>query len=78
MAESKKLYRSVNNRQLWGVCAGLADYFDLDVSIVRVLFVLFTVLGGPGLLVYIVLAFVVPEEPVEKAKRILDDDVVSI
>jgi len=79
MAESKTLYRSVNNRQVWGVCGGLAEYFNIDVSIVRVLFVLFTILGGPGLLLYIILAVVLPEGPGEKAKRvIIDEDTVSV
>jgi len=53
----------MHNRQLAGVCAGLADYFGLDVTLVRVLYVLASVLsiGFPGTLVYIVLWLVVPE-----------------
>ena len=58
----KKLVRSENNGQLAGVAAGLANYFDVDVTLVRLLFVLFTIMGGPGILVYIILALVMPTE----------------
>jgi phage shock protein C len=60
--EGKKLYKSALNKKVWGVCAGLADYFDVDVTLVRLLFVIFTLMGGPGLIIYIVLAMVLPEE----------------
>jgi phage shock protein PspC (stress-responsive transcriptional regulator) len=62
-SEYKRLYRSRTDRQLAGVCGGLADYLGLDPSIVRVAFVVLALLGGPGLLLYIILALVVPEEP---------------
>ncbi|NNE70970.1 MAG: PspC domain-containing protein [Rhodothermales bacterium] len=57
------LRRSINNRQIAGVCGGLAEYFDLDPTLVRVGYVLLSFLsvGFPGLLVYIVLALVMPE-----------------
>lgn len=63
MNEPRKLYRSRNNRQLAGVCGGLAEYFNIDVTLIRVLFVVFAVLGGSGLLAYLVLWIVVPEQP---------------
>lgn len=60
---TKRLYRSRKNRMLGGVAGGLADYFDIDPVIVRVLFVI-TVLGwGTGVLVYVILWVVVPEIP---------------
>jgi phage shock protein C len=59
----RKLYRSRSNRQLAGVCGGVAKYFNIDPTLVRVLFVVFAVLGGPGLLAYILLWIIVPEEP---------------
>ena len=59
---NKNLTRSENNGQLAGVAAGLANYFDVDVTLVRLLFVLFTLMGGLGLLVYIILAIVMPTE----------------
>ncbi|MEM9773359.1 MAG: PspC domain-containing protein [Chloroflexota bacterium] len=67
---NNKLMRSANG-QLAGVAAGLAKYFDIDVTIVRLLFVLFTLLGGPGILVYIIMAIVMPEEG-----KFYDSDVV--
>jgi phage shock protein C len=67
MADSRKLYRSRTNRQLAGVCGGLAQYFNADPTLIRVLFVVLALLGGPGLLIYLVLWIVVPEEPVGAA-----------
>lgn len=57
------LTRSTSDRMIAGVCGGLADYFDLDPTLVRAGYVLLSFLsvGFPGLLVYIVLAFVMPE-----------------
>lgn len=61
-----RLYRSRDERVVAGVAGGLADYFGMDPSLVRVLWVLLAVLsGGAFILIYIVMAFVVPEEPVE-------------
>jgi phage shock protein C len=68
------LYRSKYDRQIAGVCGGLAAYFNVDATLVRVIFLLITFMGGPGLLLYIVLALVVPEDDVEKPKNILTDD----
>jgi phage shock protein C len=62
MAESRKLYRSRTNRQLAGVCGGLAEYFSVDPTLVRVLFVVFAVMG-PGALAYLILWVVVPDAP---------------
>jgi phage shock protein PspC (stress-responsive transcriptional regulator) len=63
MANNKQLYRSVTDRQWAGVAGGLAAYFQVDPALVRLAFVLFTLLGGPGLLIYIILWLVIPEEP---------------
>ncbi len=63
MANNKKLYRSVTDRQFAGVAGGLAEYFQVDPALIRIAFVLFTLLGGPGLLIYIILWLVIPEEP---------------
>lgn len=62
--EYKRLYRSRDDRMISGVCGGVAKYFEIDPTLVRLLFVIFAFAGGPGLLAYIVLAIVVPEEPV--------------
>ena len=58
----KKLYRIMEGKQLCGVCTGLARYFSLDITVVRLLTVLLA-LFGPGILAYIVCAFVIPEAP---------------
>jgi len=52
----KKLYRNKDEGKLLGICAGLADYFDLDVTLVRALWIIVTLLGGAVILIYIVLA----------------------
>lgn len=57
---NKKLYRSSVNRMIVGVCGGIAEYFDLDPTLVRVGWVLFSALGGSGLLAYIICAIVIP------------------
>ena len=59
----KKLYKSVNNKKLCGVCAGLAKYFSLDTTIVRLIFVALTLFVGGGILAYILCALLIPEEP---------------
>ena len=60
----KKLYRSRENRMLGGVCGGLGEYFDIDPTLVRVLFVFGAFLGIPGalLLIYLVMLILVPQE----------------
>ncbi len=63
----KRLYRSRSNRMIWGVCGGLANYFNVDSTIVRLIAVLFLFLGGFAILAYIILAIVVPLEPSKRA-----------
>lgn len=60
---AKRLYRSRNKRMIAGVSGGLAEYMDVDVTIIRLLWVLVTLFGGSGILAYIVLWIIVPEEP---------------
>jgi len=59
----ERLYRSRRERMFLGVAGGLAEWFDLDPSFVRVAFVLVTLAGGAGVLIYIALAIIVPERP---------------
>src|SRR5450759_2391258 len=59
----RRLYRCRRDRQLAGVAAGMAEYFDLDPTVVRILWILSAFLGGFTILLYIILAFVVPLEP---------------
>jgi phage shock protein PspC (stress-responsive transcriptional regulator) len=63
MNQVKRLYRSRTNKMLGGICYGLSEYFDIDPSIVRIAWVIFTMLGGAGLLAYLICWIVVPEEP---------------
>jgi phage shock protein C len=63
MGQVRKLYRSRTNRMLGGVCGGLAQYFDIDPTLIRVVFVLLTVLGGAGPLLYLAMWIIVPKEP---------------
>ncbi|MBE0417524.1 MAG: PspC domain-containing protein [Coriobacteriia bacterium] len=66
----KTLYRSGHDRMAGGVCAGIADYFDLDPTVVRLLTVFVTLLSSGGAIIaYIVLWAVVPEEPGAPAER---------
>ena len=60
---NRRLYRCRHDKRLAGVSSGLAEYFDVDVSLVRVLWVLSIFFGGLGILAYIVLAIIVPLEP---------------
>jgi phage shock protein PspC (stress-responsive transcriptional regulator) len=61
VAAPKRLVRSTNDRKLAGVCAGVADYFDMDPTIVRVLWLLATLVPGPNILVYVILWIALPE-----------------
>jgi phage shock protein C len=58
----KKLYRSSSNEMIAGVCAGIADYFNVDPTIVRLAFLLMALAGGPGVILYIIVVLVIPEE----------------
>lgn len=71
----KRLYRSRDNKIIAGICAGLAEYFAVDPVLVRVLFVAMAMLGGPGVMIYIILYFVMPEQPSlgEKVKNTFDE-----
>ena len=59
---SKRLYRSSSDKQLGGVCGGLAEYFELDPSLVRIGAVLLLLVGGTGFLAYIVAWLVIPQD----------------
>ena len=62
--ETKKLYRSKTDKMISGVCGGLAQYFGVDATLVRLVFALLVFFGvGSGVLLYIILALVVPLEP---------------
>ncbi len=60
--KDKRLYKSKENEMICGVCGGIAEYFDVDPSFVRLLWVLFACMGGAGILAYIIMAIVLPEK----------------
>ncbi len=59
----KKLYRSKTDKKLCGVCGGMAKYFNMDPTLVRILWVIVTLCAFIGLIAYIICALVIPEEP---------------
>lgn len=63
----KKLYKSRTDKKICGVCGGIAKYFDIDSSIVRLVTILLFFSGGIGLLPYILAAIILPEEPATDA-----------
>ena len=60
----KKLYRSRDGKLICGVCAGIAEYFNIDPTVVRVAFALFACMSGSGILAYLVAAVIMPPKPV--------------
>ena len=62
--KNKKLYKSTNNKMLSGVCAGFADFIVIDPTIVRVIYALVSFFTGgfPGVIIYIMLAIIIPED----------------
>ncbi|WP_191013991.1 PspC domain-containing protein [Treponema zioleckii] len=57
---SKRLYKS-QNKKLCGVCAGFAEYFDVDPTVVRIIWLVFTLCGGSGVVAYLIAALLMPE-----------------
>lgn len=60
---SKKLYKSRDNKMIEGVCGGIAEFFGIDATLVRLGWVLFCALGGSGILAYIIAAIIIPPCP---------------
>lgn len=59
----KKLYRSKSNRMLVGVCGGIAEYFNMDPTVIRVIWAITSVFAFAGVIAYAICAFVIPEKP---------------
>ncbi len=70
----RRLWRSRSNRIIGGVCGGIADYFGINASIFRFIWALTGLLGGTGILAYILAVAIVPAEPAPKEERIVDSD----
>jgi phage shock protein C len=62
-SEPKRLFRSRTDRWLAGICGGLGKYFNVDPTLIRVLFVLFALAVGGGILAYLILWIIIPLEP---------------
>jgi len=61
--KDKKIVRPINGRKISGVCLGFSDYFAIDVTVIRILWVLLTLLSlGTGLILYIACIFIMPQE----------------
>lgn len=69
---SKRLVRSERNRRLAGVCGGLADYLDIDATLVRLAFVVLAFASGVGLMLYVIMAVITPTESA------VSDDLVRV
>lgn len=59
----KKLYRSKTDKKLCGVCGGIAEYFEMDSTLVRLAWVLFALCVGSGIIAYIIAALIMPNPP---------------
>lgn len=62
---NKRLFKSETDKKICGVCGGVAQFFNIDSTIVRLAWILFTALGGSGILAYIIAAIVMPAEIIE-------------
>ncbi len=65
----KRLYRDTENKKIFGVCSGLSDYFDVDVTLIRVIWLILLLCAGTGLLAYLIMAIVVEPKEVVLAKQ---------
>jgi len=63
MTEPRKLYRSVSNKMIGGVCAGIANYLEVDPTVMRLVALAAVLFGGTGILAYIIAWIIIPAEP---------------
>jgi phage shock protein C len=68
MSNTKKLFRSKTDRVIFGVCGGLGEYFEVDSLILRILFILLTFTGGSGIIIYLILAVIIPDSEGQKVR----------
>lgn len=74
MKANRVLYRDPKNGKIAGVCSGLAEYLDIDVSVIRIVWVLFIIFGGAGLLLYIIAALIIPAKSGDEVEIVIDDE----
>lgn len=60
---NKRLYKSSTNKTLCGVCGGIGEYFNIDPTLIRLAWIIFSLAGGSGVLAYIIAALIIPEAP---------------
>ncbi|MFA5431553.1 MAG: PspC domain-containing protein [Candidatus Paceibacterota bacterium] len=77
MSNTKKLYRSKTDRVIFGICGGLGEYFEVDPLILRILFILLTFTGGSGIVIYLILAVLIPSGEGKKVKGKEVKEVIS-
>lgn len=61
----KKLYKSRTDKKIDGICGGIAEYFDVDSTIIRLAWVIFSLMGGSGILCYFIALLIIPERPAD-------------
>lgn len=66
MIKEKTLYRSKTNRLIGGVCGGLGEYFLIDPTVIRIIFILISIFGGGGILLYLILWLIIPSDKGKK------------
>ncbi|MFA5087300.1 MAG: PspC domain-containing protein [Candidatus Paceibacterota bacterium] len=66
----KKLYRSSTDKIIFGVCGGLAEYLEVDSLIIRIIFLFLVFAGGSGVFIYLILALLMPKDPVKQTRNI--------
>lgn len=70
----KKIYRSRTDKVIGGVCGGLGKYFEIDPVLIRVIFVLLGFFHGSGLIIYLILLIVIPQEPLQLEYENIETD----
>jgi phage shock protein PspC (stress-responsive transcriptional regulator) len=74
MRTNKVLYRDTQNGKIAGVCSGLSEYLDVDVSLIRLIWVIFAIFGGAGIFIYIIAALIIPSKTQNEVEIIVNDE----
>jgi phage shock protein PspC (stress-responsive transcriptional regulator) len=75
---TRKLYRNPDDKIIFGVCSGLAAYFGMDVVFVRLLFIAVTLMGGSGILIYLILFIIMPEAKTTTEKMSMRGEPITL
>jgi len=74
MRTNKVLYRDTKYGKIAGVCSGLSEYLDVDVSLIRLIWVIFAIFGGAGIFIYIIAALIIPRKPENEVEIVVNDE----